>query len=73
VTDMPRRTPVTPPSLTRLTYSIDETAAAMGLSSRSVYRLVWSGELRAVRSGRRVLVRLADIEDYLGALAVATR
>lgn len=70
---MPRRTPVPTPTLTRLTYSIEEAATAMGLSPRTVYRLVWSGELRAVRSGRRVLVRLADIEDYLGALAVATR
>jgi excisionase family DNA binding protein len=70
---MPRHTPVPTPTLARLTYSIEEAASAMGLSSRTVYRLVWSGELRAVRSGRRVLVRLADIEDYLSALAVATR
>jgi excisionase family DNA binding protein len=70
MTEMPRHTPVPPPILTRLTYSIEEAAAAMGLSSRSVYRLVWSGELRGLRAGRRVLIRLADIEEYLGSLAV---
>jgi excisionase family DNA binding protein len=41
----------------------------MGLSSRHVYRLVWAGELRAVRSGRRVLIPAAAIEAYLGTLA----
>jgi len=40
----------------------------LGLSIRTVYRLVWAGELRALRSGRRVLIQPGAIDDYLGAL-----
>ena len=65
---MPRRTPAPPPTLTRAAYSIEEAASVLGLSIRTVYRLVWSGELRALRSGRRVLIQPGAIEDYLGAL-----
>ena len=57
---MPRRTTAPSPVLApRLSYGIEEAAAAMGLSTRHVYRLVWSGELRAVRSGRRLLIPAA--------------
>jgi len=51
-----------------VSYSIEEAASAMGLSARTVYRLVWSGDLRALRSGRRVLIQPVAIEDYLNAL-----
>jgi excisionase family DNA binding protein len=71
---MQRRTATPAPTLTRVSYGIEEAATVMGLSTRTVYRLVWSGELRALRSGRRVLIPVAAIDDYLGALAqVATR
>ena len=52
----------------RVAYSVDEAAAAMGLSAKHLRRLVATGELRSVRSGRRVLVRPADLVDYLAAL-----
>jgi excisionase family DNA binding protein len=58
-------TPTPPPTLTRLAYGIDEAAALMGLSSRHIYRLVWSGELRGIRSGRRVLIPAESIQTYL--------
>jgi excisionase family DNA binding protein len=73
---MPRNTTAPTPTsaLTRVTYNVEECAAVLGLSSRTVYRLVWSGELRALRSGRRVLIQPGALEDYLGALdQVATR
>ena len=64
----------TPPTPTRVAYSIDEAAGLLGLSGRTVRRLCWSGELRALRSGRRVLIEPGAITDFLGALdPVATR
>jgi DNA binding domain, excisionase family len=37
-------------------YSLDELAEALSLSVRTLQRLVYSGDLPAVRLGRRVLV-----------------
>jgi excisionase family DNA binding protein len=48
----------------RLALSIDETAAAVGLSVRYVYRLIASGELRAIRTGRRVLIPVDELERF---------
>ena len=46
----------------------------LGPSIRTVYRLVWAGELRALRSGRRVLIQPSAVEEYLSGLAaVAAR
>jgi excisionase family DNA binding protein len=67
-------TPIPPPTPARVTYGIDEAAALMGLSSRHIYRLVWSGELRGLRSGRRVLIPTDSIETYIASLThVETR
>jgi excisionase family DNA binding protein len=52
----------------RVAYSIDEAAAAMGLSTKHLRRLVATGELRAVRSGRRVLIQPSALVDYLATL-----
>jgi len=41
------------------------TAKFLGTSERHVYRLIDSGELRAVRSGRRVLIPRAAARAYL--------
>ena len=40
----------------RLAYSVDETAAALGTSPRSVWQLIGDGELPVRRVGKRVLV-----------------
>jgi excisionase family DNA binding protein len=66
-------TPTPTPTLTRVAYSIEEAATLLGLSARTVRRLVWSGELHALRSGRRVLIEPGAITDFLGSLAQATR
>jgi excisionase family DNA binding protein len=55
--------------------SIDEVAASLRVSSKTVRRLIDSRDLRAVRISRRVLVRRAEVERFvlmqenLGALA----
>ena len=42
-----------------------ETGAMLGLSRSSAYNLVQSGELEAVRSGRRLLVVVESIDAYV--------
>jgi len=44
---------------------VRELAASLGLSRSTVYRLVASGQLRAVRLGRRTIVVPADELDRL--------
>jgi excisionase family DNA binding protein len=63
---------LTQPPLARVSYTVDETAAATGLSPRSVRRAIWAGELRALRAGRRVLIPADAISEYLGSLSQAT-
>jgi excisionase family DNA binding protein len=51
-------------SVQRFALSVDETAAAVGLSSRYVRGLIADGRLRAIRTGRRVLVPIAELERF---------
>jgi excisionase family DNA binding protein len=59
-----------PPS--RRAYSIEEFAAAVGLSPAHIYRLAQRGELRAVRSGRRWLIPVSALDELLGAEPAST-
>ena len=46
--------------------SIEDVASVLGVSKRTVWRLVASGELRpAGRVGRRLRFRLGDVDAYL--------
>lgn len=45
--------------------TVAEVAAMMRVSKMTVYRLVHSGELPAVRVGRSFRVRETDANDYL--------
>jgi excisionase family DNA binding protein len=54
----------TSPPLTRLR-TIDETAALLAVSKRTVQRLIESGALRAHRLGRAVRISDADIAAFL--------
>lgn len=60
-----RDRPVVPPML--LTH--EQTAAALGVSVRSVQRLVASGELRSVAIGGSARIRVADLTRYVDQLA----
>ena len=52
----------------RLTYSVVEAAAVLGISRRSVYELLGSGSLRSVKIGNRRLIRHADLERFVAEL-----
>jgi excisionase family DNA binding protein len=52
------------PDVERRAYSIDEFAAAFGLSRTTVKRLIRSGELRAYRVGRRTLLPSSVVEEW---------
>jgi excisionase family DNA binding protein len=45
--------------------TVAEVAASMRVSTMTVYRLIRSGDLRAMRVGRSYRVRRSEVEDYL--------
>ncbi len=45
--------------------TVEEVAAEVRVSKMTVYRMIHSGELRAVRIGRSFRVRREDWDDYL--------
>ena len=49
----------------RLTRTVEEVAELLGVSRGKAYQCVRTGELRAVRLGRRIVVPLAVIEELL--------
>ncbi len=48
----------------KVMYSIEETAQALGISSRQVYKLVYDGTLPVKRIGRRILVPRRALEVW---------
>jgi excisionase family DNA binding protein len=51
---------------TRLTLTVEEAAALIGISRAQAYRCVRSGQLRAVQLGRRIVVPVVAVEQLLG-------
>lgn len=49
----------------RTAYSVAEVAAMTGLSRAHLYREIEAGRLRAIRSGRRVIVPVAVVDDLI--------
>ncbi|NDV63132.1 helix-turn-helix domain-containing protein [Puniceicoccales bacterium CK1056] len=45
--------------------SVKQAALQINLSERTVRKLIEQGELRAVRIGRRVILRPKDLEDFM--------
>ena len=52
----------------RVTVSVDEAAAMLGISRTSAYEYIRTGHLPAIRMGRRLLIPLKSIDDLLGRL-----
>lgn len=48
----------------RIALSVEESAAAVGLSPRFVWTLIERGELRTVRAGRRVLIPVEELTRF---------
>lgn len=57
--------PLRAPGPSRVAWSVDEAAAALGLHPKTVRDLIAQGELPASRIGRRVLVRASDLDAML--------
>lgn len=49
----------------RLTYSVDEAAAALGVSRSYFYELITAGDIPICKVGRRTFILLDDLTTYL--------
>jgi excisionase family DNA binding protein len=56
------------PAVVPVLYDVDEAAAALRLSRSLLYELIRSGRLRTVKAGRRRLVPVAALEEYVASL-----
>lgn len=52
----------------RLTYNVEEAGALLNISRTTAYKLVQSGELYAIRLGRRLLVPKIAVERMLNGM-----
>lgn len=51
---------------TKYMLTVQETARVLGVSVHTVYRLISSGELRAIKvSSRKTMIKAKEIERYL--------
>ena len=60
------------PDVPAMLYRVDEAAAALRLSRSVLYELIRSGQLRTVKAGRRRLVPVAALSEYVDSLDGAT-
>jgi excisionase family DNA binding protein len=52
-------------STQRLTRKPEEAAPMLGLGRSAVYSLVRAGELRSIKVGRKILIPVTAIEEFL--------
>jgi excisionase family DNA binding protein len=57
--------PVPTGGVTPKLYSVGQTALALGVSARTVWRLIGQGELTKVNVGRAVRVSAASIDNFI--------
>lgn len=53
----------------RATYTVDETAALLGIDRKGAYAAIKRGEIRAIKLGGRIVVPMAAIEQMLNGSA----
>lgn len=46
-------------------YTVDEVAATLHVTPKTVRRLIWKGELKSVRVGRAVRVTQQQLSEYI--------
>lgn len=51
-------------------YRVDEAALALRLSRSAIYELIRSGRLRSVKQGRRRLIPVSALAEYVASLEV---
>lgn len=59
------------PPVPAVLYAVDEAATALRLSRSQLYELIRSGRLRTVKCGRRRLVPVSALDEYVSSLADA--
>lgn len=47
--------------------TLEQAAEVLALSTKSVRRLVWDGQLPAVRLGSRLRIEIRDLESFIAA------
>jgi excisionase family DNA binding protein len=52
--------------MTRLTFTVTEAAEILGVSRGLLYTQIRTGEIRAIKLGRKVVISRATIEELLG-------
>lgn len=57
----------------RLAVSIRELAAATGVCQRKIYQEISSGRLSITRIGRRVLIRMEEVDRWLRSAESSTK
>jgi excisionase family DNA binding protein len=48
-----------------ISFGLPEACRLLGLGRTTLYQAIKSGELRALKAGRRTLISRQDLEDYL--------
>lgn len=56
---------------TKLAFSVEEAADIIGISRRTIYELIRTGDLGSVKIGSRRLIRQSDITRFLDGLEAA--
>lgn len=57
--------------MTKLAVSIPEAAEMTGISRSAIYRLFEAGKLSPRKSGKRTLILVKELEEYVNSLPVA--
>jgi excisionase family DNA binding protein len=57
----------------RLAYSISEALAATGMSRNKIYQAIGRGELRSFKNGRRRMISVDALREYIRTRELATQ